>query len=136
MDSKSPSKIDEHIGERLRERRKALGLSLEELAEALGISYQQMQKYENGRNRVAAGRLYELAKRLGTSIPYFYEDAPGVEAHHAHAAAEGAARFDASLDNEALALLAAFQSIEDPKLRKSILASVKKQASAGKKKKP
>jgi len=68
------SRVDRHVGEQIRRRRQARGVTQQELARALGISYQQIQKYENGTNRVSAGRLYVLAKALETSVDAFFED--------------------------------------------------------------
>ncbi len=67
------SKVDYHVGRRVRERRNALGMSQEKLAAALGISFQQVQKYEVGANRVAASRLWNIAKALEVDIGYFFE---------------------------------------------------------------
>ncbi len=67
------SKVDDHVGRRVRERRLALGMSQEKLADALGISFQQIQKYEIGFNRVAASRLWDIAKALEVDIGYFFE---------------------------------------------------------------
>ncbi len=67
------SKVDHHVGRRVHERRKALGLSQEKLGNALGISFQQVQKYEVGANRVAAGRLWNIAKALEVDVGYFFE---------------------------------------------------------------
>ena len=70
---KLAKRVDEHVGERVRERRTQLGLTQEHLASALSISYQQIQKYETGANRVSAGRLFEIAQRLEVSMSYFFE---------------------------------------------------------------
>ncbi len=70
---KLAKKVDNHVGERIRERRTMMGLTQEHLAQALNISYQQVQKYETGANRVSAGRLYEIAKRLEVDVAYFFE---------------------------------------------------------------
>ena len=67
--------IDAHIGNRVRAARQAQGMSQSVLANALGITFQQVQKYENGTNRVSAGRLYDVAHILGMPITYFYEGA-------------------------------------------------------------
>lgn len=64
--------VDRHIGERIRERRAEMGLTQEELGAALSISYQQVQKYETGANRVSAGRLFDIAATLGVDIAYFF----------------------------------------------------------------
>ncbi len=66
------NKVDNHVGRRIRERRNALGMSQEKLA-ALGISFQQVHKYETGSNRVAASRLWDIAKALEVDIGYFFE---------------------------------------------------------------
>ena len=67
-------KIDDHVGRQIRKRRNLLGLTQEQLADALGISYQQVQKYETAANRVSAGRLYEIAAKLDSDIGFFFED--------------------------------------------------------------
>jgi transcriptional regulator with XRE-family HTH domain len=76
-------RIDHLVGQRIRLRRNLLGLTQEELADSLGISYQQVQKYETASNRVSAGRLFEIAAKLNTPVAYFFEgieDLPGEEA--------------------------------------------------------
>ncbi len=65
--------VDDHVGRRIRQRRNALGMSQTKLADALGISFQQVQKYEIGFNRVAASRLWDIAKALEVDIGYFFE---------------------------------------------------------------
>lgn len=78
MQQKSPSLIDKHIGSRVRSRRIMLGMSQEKLAEALGLTFQQIQKYEKGVNRVGASRLLQIAGILNVSIEFFFEGAPGL----------------------------------------------------------
>ncbi len=68
-----PHPVDRHVGLRIRMRRKELGISQERLAEALGLTFQQVQKYERAANRVSASKLFEIARALSTSIGYFYE---------------------------------------------------------------
>lgn len=70
----SPNPIDAHVGTRIRLRRAILGLSQEKLAEELGITFQQVQKYERGLNRVGASRLWHLARILGVSVNFFYDN--------------------------------------------------------------
>lgn len=83
MDAFSPrgsrlaAMIDRHVGDRIRRRRLLMGYTQEQLAEALDISYQQVQKYETGSNRVSAGRLFQIAQRLETSVSYFFEGLDG-----------------------------------------------------------
>jgi len=70
---RSTAAIDDHVGARIRERRIMLGLTQQQLAEMIGVTYQQAHKYERGINRVSAGRLFEIARVLNASISYFYE---------------------------------------------------------------
>jgi transcriptional regulator with XRE-family HTH domain len=92
LDSLSPRnsplsrRVDDYVGARIRLRRTLLGLTQEDLAAPLAISYQQVQKYETGTNRVSAGRLFELANVLDTGIAYFFDDldtaVTGKDLHH------------------------------------------------------
>jgi transcriptional regulator with XRE-family HTH domain len=68
-----PDDTDRHVGARMRGRRRMLGLTQHQLAELIGVSYQQANKYETGLNRVSAGRLYQLARALGVGVGYFFE---------------------------------------------------------------
>ena len=70
---RAPNPIDLHVGMRIRVRRKELGISQERLAESIGLTFQQVQKYERAANRVSASKLYEMARALKTNIGYFYE---------------------------------------------------------------
>lgn len=70
---KSPGAVDEHLGRRVRERRLLVRMSQAELAQALGLTFQQVQKYENGTNRISAGRLRSIAQVLGVSLDTFYD---------------------------------------------------------------
>jgi len=76
---RSTAAIDDHVGARIRERRIMLGLTQQQLAEMIGVTYQQAHKYERGINRVSAGRLYEIARALNAPITFFY-DGVGEEA--------------------------------------------------------
>ena len=128
MDSKLPNLTDLHVSRRMLWRRKELNISQEALAERLGVTFQQIQKYERGANRVSAGRLHELAQALNTNIQYFYEGLSDVNAAIANGMAEEGAEFTGLIDADAVDLVIAFQAIRDPDLRKSILAMVKKSA--------
>ena len=75
--TKSPSSIDIHVGSRLRMRRMMLGMSQEKLGDALGLTFQQVQKYEKGTNRMGASRLQQAADILGVAVPFFFEGAVG-----------------------------------------------------------
>ena len=72
--------IDRHVGARMRERRMMLGLTQQELAELIGVTYQQAHKYEKGINRIAAGRLSTIAQALGVEVSYFFENAEADQA--------------------------------------------------------
>lgn len=130
-ESKLPSDIDRIVGQRVRWRRRELKLTQEKLGDLLDLTFQQVQKYEKGVNRISAGRLYEMATVLGVPISYFYD---GAEDHIQ--STRGALQEndeDASapvLSSETMELIAAFQKIADPSLRKSILATVRAAAQA------
>ena len=70
---RGPNPVDLHVGARIRMRRKLLGVSQEKLADQLGLTFQQVQKYERGANRVSASKLYEIARALQTSVAYFFD---------------------------------------------------------------
>lgn len=123
---KKPNPIDVHVGGRIRLRRNMLGLSQEKLGEHLGITFQQIQKYEKGTNRVGASRLQAIASILETPVAYFFEDAPG------GAPAEGFAEenqttyvVDFLSSTEGLTLNRAFARIGDPKVRRRIIDLVR-----------
>lgn len=78
--------VDVHVGKRLRHRRWMVGMTQQKLANAVGIKFQQIQKYESGANRVSASRLWDLANALSVPVAYFFE---GLEAHQAEAAMNG-----------------------------------------------
>jgi transcriptional regulator with XRE-family HTH domain len=80
LQKKSPNQTDKHIGSRVRARRIMLGMSQEKLAEALGLTFQQVQKYEKGVNRIGASRLLHIASILDVSIEFFFEGLPGLRA--------------------------------------------------------
>ncbi|MFP3943805.1 MAG: helix-turn-helix domain-containing protein [Alphaproteobacteria bacterium] len=114
---RSAKRVDEYVGERIRQRRAMLGLTQEQLAETLGISYQQVQKYETGANRVSAGRLYEIAQTLETDVSHFFE---GLEESPRRTEMPHGGRNRATID-----LVRNFQSIEDPEVRIAISNLVK-----------
>jgi transcriptional regulator with XRE-family HTH domain len=73
MSPKAPGALDRYVGTRVRQRRLEIGMSQEKLGEALGITFQQVQKYEKGTNRVSVSRLHQIAETLGVPLSYFYE---------------------------------------------------------------
>ena len=119
---RAPNPIDIHVGKRLRMRRLMLDMSQETLAASLGITFQQVQKYEKGVNRIGAGRLFEIARILGVPIDFFY-DGVGASADTAAEAAPPVMEFVSS--GEGLQLSLAFMKIKDPKVRKRVLDLVK-----------
>lgn len=130
-DNKSPSDIDRIIGQRLRLRRRELKLTQDKLAQLLNLTFQQVQKYEKGVNRIAAGRLYDIAKGLGVPITYFYDGVENMLESNRQALAEENPDAAAPVMNgEMLELVAAFQNISDDGLRKSLLAAIKAAAKA------
>lgn len=121
--------MDIHVGNRLRVRRIQLGLTQEKLAGLLGLTFQQVQKYEHGTNRVSASRLYEIAIVLKVPITYFYEnlagETPAFEGmgESAQEPIEGQDELSASnlTSRETIELVKAYYRVTDPKKRKRIL---------------
>lgn len=130
-DSKLPSGIDRVVGQRIRWRRRELKLTQERLGELLELTFQQVQKYEKGVNRVSAGRLYEIAGVLGVPISYFFDGAEEfLGAEQAEFAEDEGELHAPVMTPEMLELISAFQKIEDVSLRKSLLNTVRAAASA------
>jgi transcriptional regulator with XRE-family HTH domain len=133
--SDKPNPIDVHVGRRLRLRRTLLGMSQERLAQLLGLTFQQIQKYERGVNRIGSSRLYELGQILDVPISFFFDDmADGGRASHAFAPglAEDTAGFaldgarELQLDKrETLELVRAYNRIADPAVRKRLFELAK-----------
>ncbi len=127
MTRKTPNPVDVHVGARVRMRRMLIGMSQEKLGESLGLTFQQVQKYEKGSNRIGASRLYQIGAVLGVPIEFFFE---GLERDPAMDGADPAARFDTELlsSAEGIQLNSAFFAISDPRLRKRLLDLVKAMA--------
>src|ERR1700722_109477 len=120
--SKSPNPIDKHVGARLRMRRTMVGLSQSKLGEALEVTFQQIQKYEKGANRIGASRLQQLARVLEVAPAYFFEGAPlgdGQTGGRVESDSEGYV-VDFLSTTEGLQLNRAFAAIRDSKVRKRI----------------
>ena len=129
-----PNPIDLHVGSRIRLRRTLLGMSQERLGEALGLTFQQVQKYERGVNRVGASRLFDLSRVLDVPISFFYDDMPDSLGGHARLAGRGAAGFADAQDGfgddtlnrrETLELVRAYYRITDVAVRKRVFELVK-----------
>ena len=124
---KVPNPIDKHVGSRVRMRRKMLGLSQEKLGDALGLTFQQVQKYEKGTNRIGAGRLHQLTGILQVPMDFFFEGAPPVagQPKGLGEAPSPAYVSDFLATTDGLALTKAFMRIKDAKLRRRIVDLVK-----------
>ena len=123
LTKKAPNPIDRHVGSRVRMRRMLIGMSQEKLGEALGLTFQQVQKYEKGTNRIGASRLHRIASVLSVPVEFFYEGAP-----HGSAAGTGFAESPSSTymsdflsSNEGVQLVKAFLAIKDPKIRRKVV---------------
>jgi transcriptional regulator with XRE-family HTH domain len=126
LSTKHPHPTDKHVGNRVRMRRLMLGMSQEKLADQLGITFQQVQKYEKGVNRVSASRLQQVCYILGVPISFFFEQAPEPgSGGKGFAEATSPAYVNEFLaSSEGPALLKAFMQIDDPALRRSIVRLV------------
>jgi transcriptional regulator with XRE-family HTH domain len=133
-----PSPIDIHVGSRIRLRRTLLGMSQERLGEALGLTFQQVQKYERGVNRVGASRLFDISRVLDAPISYFFDDMPeGMSESpvsgprgRMYGFAEQQEPFSAGVDDqltkrETLELVRAYYRITDPSMRKRMFDLIK-----------
>jgi len=122
MLTKAPNPVDRHVGSRMRMRRMLIGMSQEKLGEALGITFQQIQKYEKGTNRIGASRLHHIGRVLGVPIEFFYEGAPQVGAVQGFAESPASGYVaDFLTTSEGLELVKAFIAIKDPKVRRRII---------------
>ena len=132
---KAPNPIDKYVGSRVRLRRVLRGMSQEKLGEALSLTFQQVQKYEKGTNRIGASRLQQIAKTLEVTPGYFFEGAPAFDEQAG--AVEGMAESGSSYvvdflsTAEGLLLNRAFVRIRNPKLRKRVIDLVSTMAEDG-----
>jgi transcriptional regulator with XRE-family HTH domain len=130
-----PSPIDIHVGSRIRLRRTLLGMSQERLGEALGLTFQQVQKYERGVNRVGASRLFDLSRVLDVPISFFFDDLPeslaGTYGSHLNRRGTGFSEMhdgftdDALNRRETLELVRAYYRITEPAVRKRVFDLIK-----------
>lgn len=128
--SRKPNPIDAHVGTRVRLRRMLLGMSQEKLGEHLGLTFQQVQKYEKGVNRIGASRLFDLSRVLGVPVQFFYDEVPTdvAEGIVAPGFAEQPAEsyvVEFLSTREGLELNKAFVKISDPKVRRSVVELVR-----------
>jgi transcriptional regulator with XRE-family HTH domain len=129
-----PSPIDVHVGSRIRLRRTLMGMSQERLGDSLGLTFQQVQKYERGVNRVGASRLYDLSRVLDVPIAFFFDDMPenrgtanmaGVAGFAERPEGYGAPADDPLAKRETLELVRAYYRITDPAVRKRVFDLIK-----------
>jgi len=128
MARKIPDPIDAHVGSRIRLRRMLIGLSQEKLGDALGLTFQQVQKYEKGANRIGSSRLYKIAHLLGVSIQFFFDDLQAQDTDRARGFAEpgaGPMVMDFFNTSEGVHLNRAFANIKDTTVRKRLVDLVK-----------
>jgi transcriptional regulator with XRE-family HTH domain len=134
-----PNPVDIHVGARVRLRRTLMGMSQEKLGESIGLTFQQVQKYERGANRIGASRLFDLSRVLDVPVSFFFDDmAESVQEQSPVAVARGglaeeAVGFDADpmSKRETLELVRAYYSITDPQVRKRVYELAKALAGAG-----
>ena len=126
-----PNPVDVHVGARVRMRRTLLGMTQTSLGEAIGLTFQQVQKYEKGTNRISSSRLYDLARTLDVPIEYFFDDMPTVVAASSLAQGGGKAKKppryepDPMATRETLELVRAYYKIEDAEIRNRLYAMAK-----------
>jgi transcriptional regulator with XRE-family HTH domain len=135
MAGKKPNPVDAHVGSRVRLRRMLLGMSQERLGESMGLTFQQVQKYEKGVNRIGASRLFQISKILDIPVQFFFEEAPYTSDGNA---VRGMAEPDSEAfileflnSREGLELNRAFVKIGDPKVRKSVVDLVRALSGSG-----
>jgi len=120
------SPIDVHVGARLRQRRTLLGMTQTNLGDAIGVSFQQMQKYERGANRISASRLFDLSRMFDVPVQFFFDDMPTAVAASSPAQGGGKAKKLPSYEpnsmttRETLELVRAYYKITDPEIRKRL----------------
>jgi len=123
MSAKTPNPVDKYVGSRVRMRRIMLGLSQEKLGDALGLTFQQIQKYEKGTNRIGASRLHQISDILQVPVSFLFEGGPSssTTVEGLGEAPSPAYVSDFLATSEGLALTRAFTRITDAKLRRSIV---------------
>ena len=123
MVKKAPNPIDKHVGSRVRMRRMMLSMSQEKLGGALGLTFQQVQKYEKGTNRIGASRLQQISHILQVPVAFFFEGAPTFHPQNDGTGAAPSPTYvsDFLATSDGLALTKAFMEIKEPKLRRRIV---------------
>ena len=126
---RAPNPVDVHVGTRVRLRRTLLGMTQTGLGQAIGLTFQQVQKYERGVNRIGSSRLYDLARVLEVPVNFFFDEMPKELAPKSKSggASDGAEAFDPDIvsKRETLELVRAYYKIESPLVRKRLFEMVK-----------
>ena len=124
---KAPSPVDKHVGSRVRMRRLMLGMSQEKLGDGLGLTFQQVKKYESGKNRIGASRLQHISHILQIPVPFFFEGAPHVPGQLEGIGEAPSPTYVSEFlaTTEGLALTKAFMGVKEPRLRRRIVELVK-----------
>jgi len=123
--TKAPNPTDKHVGSRVRLRRKMLAMSQEKLGAALGLTFQQVQKYEKGTNRMGASRLQQMSHILQVPVEFFFEGAPNASEPHGSGSASSVAQIDDFISNsDGLRLIGAFMRIDNAAVRRRIVMIV------------
>jgi transcriptional regulator with XRE-family HTH domain len=130
MAKKQPSSVDAHVGSRVRLRRMLIGMSQEKLGELLGLTFQQVQKYEKGANRIGASRLYDISTILNVPVQYFFEElphssSPSLNGHGMSEPDREPFVMDFVSSTEGLQLIRSYTKVTDSRVRKRILELVK-----------
>jgi transcriptional regulator with XRE-family HTH domain len=126
---KMPNGVDNHVGQRVRLRRASIGVTQDALAQMLGLSFQQLQKYESGENRISVSRLHQLSIALDAPVDWFFEGLVGQVLSGDAAIAHLPPRFEARVsEREVQALLRAYAGIASPRLRRMILETARAMA--------
>jgi len=131
-----PNPVDIHVGARMRLRRTLLGLSQEAVAEKLGLTFQQVQKYERGTNRVSSSRLFDLCRIFNVPVAYFFDEMEGEVARQSPATLQGKAPSKVELERdpaakrETLELVRAYYGIEDQAVRQKLTNMIRAIATA------
>ena len=126
-----PNPVDVHVGARVRLRRTLLGMSQEKLGDAIGLTFQQVQKYERGANRIGSSRLFDLSRVLDVPISFFFDEMPAAVASSSPAQSRGMAEepvtyeLDPMAKRETLELVRAYYKISDPNTRKRLFELTK-----------
>ena len=134
----NPNPVDMHVGQRIRQRRTLLGVTQQKLGQMLGVTFQQVQKYERGANRVGSSRLFDVARVLEVPISFFFDEMSQQVQARSPSRLAGFAETkplafepDPTLKRETLELVRAYYRIKDPKLRKRVFELTKSLAAPG-----